>query len=80
MVVLLALYYAAFTVYVGPYLALIPEIAWSEDERVRLSALLGIVSFPALALYGAAWPAGVALGRCVEFGIEQTFTHLEASE
>jgi GPH family glycoside/pentoside/hexuronide:cation symporter len=63
LVALLALYYIAFTVYVAPYLALIPEIAWSERERVRLSALLGMVSFPALALYGAAWPAGVALGR-----------------
>jgi GPH family glycoside/pentoside/hexuronide:cation symporter len=71
LVVLLALYYAAFTVYVGPYLALIPEIAWSEDERVRLSALLGIVSFPALALYGAAWPAGVALGRALGLSGEE---------
>ncbi len=30
---LLAAYCVAFTAYVGPYLALLPELARSEDER-----------------------------------------------
>ncbi len=60
---LLALYFVAFTVYVAPYLALIPEIARDSDARVRLSTLLALLSFPVLSLYNIAWPGGIELGR-----------------
>ena len=65
--VLLAGYFIAFTVYVAPYLALLPELATDSRDRVRLSTLLGVVSFPVVGLYGAAWPYGIDLGR--EFGL-----------
>ncbi len=61
--VLLAGYFIAFTVYVAPYLALLPELATDSRDRVRLSTLLGVVSFPVVGLYGAAWPYGIDLGR-----------------
>jgi GPH family glycoside/pentoside/hexuronide:cation symporter len=60
---LLALYYVFFTVYVGPYLALLPEIAPGEAERVRLSTLLAIASVVIVGLYGSGWLAGVDAGR-----------------
>ncbi len=55
---LLALYFVAFTLYVAPYLALIPEIAWSEEERVRLARLLAFVGFPIGAGFGTVWTLG----------------------
>ena len=64
----LALYYVFFTVYVGPYLALLPEIAPGSDERVRLSSLLGLVALPVVALYPSAWLAGVGIGRELGLG------------
>jgi GPH family glycoside/pentoside/hexuronide:cation symporter len=63
--VLLAIYFIAFTVYVAPYLALIPEIARDPDARVRLSTLLALLSFPVISLYNIAWPSGIELGRAV---------------
>ena len=54
----LAAYFVAFTVYVAPFLALIPEIARSEDQRVRLSRLLALLSFPIGAGFGSAWTLG----------------------
>ena len=58
----LAAYFVAFTVYVAPYLALLPEIARSEDDRVRLARLLALLSFPIGAGFGTAWTvAGKAL-------------------
>jgi GPH family glycoside/pentoside/hexuronide:cation symporter len=60
---LLSSYFIAFTVYVAPYLALLPEIAPTADERVRLSTLLALLSFPVMSLYNIAWPAGIELGR-----------------
>lgn len=60
---LLCIYYVFFTIYVAPYLALIPEIAWTQQARVELSTLLAVVGFPVITLYGAAWPFGIALGR-----------------
>lgn len=57
---ILALYYVAFTVYVAPYLALIPEIAPTESDRLVLSRLRALVGGPVMALYGPAWLAGVA--------------------
>jgi GPH family glycoside/pentoside/hexuronide:cation symporter len=64
---ILALYYVAFTVYVAPYLALIPEIAPTEKERIDLSRLRAIVGGPVIALYGPAWLAGVAWLRDAGF-------------
>ena len=51
---LLALYFIAFTVYVAPYLALMPEIAWNAKERVNLSTLMALVGIPATIL-GMGW-------------------------
>jgi GPH family glycoside/pentoside/hexuronide:cation symporter len=53
-----SLYFIAFTVYVAPYLALIPEIAWTADERVNLSTLLAVAGIPAV-LFGVTWTAGM---------------------
>lgn len=61
--VLLSLYFIAFTVYVAPYLALLPELARSSDERVKLATLLALLSFPIMSLYNVAWPSGIELGR-----------------
>ncbi len=61
---LLSLYFIFFTVYVAPYLALIPELAWSLDERVRLSRILALTAFPALS-FSMFWPAGIDLGRAI---------------
>lgn len=58
--VLLALFYIAFTVYVAPYLALIPELASGHAERVRLATLLAWVTFPVTVVFGA-WTVGFDL-------------------
>lgn len=63
--VLLAAYFIAFTVYVAPYLALIPELAPDERARVRLGTLLALVSFPAVAVFGTLWTLGLEAGRAV---------------
>ncbi len=68
--VVLSIYYVFFTVYVGPYLALIPEIARSETERVGLSRLIAIVGLPALVLIGPAWQLFVGWGRGAGLGSE----------
>jgi GPH family glycoside/pentoside/hexuronide:cation symporter len=60
---LLALYYVFFTAYVGPYLALLPEIAPEEPERIRLSTLLALAGVVIVGLYSAGWLAGVEAGR-----------------
>lgn len=60
---LLAVYFVFFTVYVGPYLALMPEIARSETERVELSRLFALVGFPVLIFLGPAWQVGVDVAR-----------------
>ena len=54
----LMVFFAAFTVYVAPYLALIPELATTEEARVRLSRLLVIVGFPLGVGFGSAWTLG----------------------
>jgi GPH family glycoside/pentoside/hexuronide:cation symporter len=66
----LALYFVAFTVYVAPYLALLPELAWTEEERVRLSALAAAISFPIIGVFGFAWTAGLDWGTSV--GLSRT--------
>ena len=67
---LLSLYFIAFTVYVAPYLALLPELASDAADRTRLATLMALVGFPVLGLYGAAWPAGLSLGRELGFSAE----------
>lgn len=59
---LLSVYFIAFTLYVAPYLALIPEIAWTEEKRVRLARLLAVVGFPIGAGFGTMWTLGYDLG------------------
>jgi GPH family glycoside/pentoside/hexuronide:cation symporter len=60
---LLAFYFVSFTVYVAPYLALIPEIAWTQQERVSLGTLLALAAFPIAGVFGSAWPIALDLGR-----------------
>lgn len=55
-------YFVFFTVYVAPYLALVPEIAPSESDRVGLMTLLAVVGIPA-ALFQFAWASGIDVGR-----------------
>jgi len=54
--VLLSLYFVFFTVYVAPYLALIPEIARNHKQRVHLATVLALVTVPIVGLYSVAWP------------------------
>ena len=70
--VLLSVYYVFFTVYVGPYLALIPELARDTADRVRLSSLLAIATFPALVLFQPLWLWGVEWGRSAGLGTEES--------
>ena len=56
----LAMYYVFFTIYVAPFLALIPELAAGHAERVRLSTLLAYVTFPVTILFGV-WTVGFDL-------------------
>jgi GPH family glycoside/pentoside/hexuronide:cation symporter len=63
----LAFYWIAFTVVVGPYYALLPEIAVSNRERVRLSAVMAVfvaIGSVAAVLIGplqSAYPDGLVL-------------------
>jgi GPH family glycoside/pentoside/hexuronide:cation symporter len=68
--VLLALYYIFFTVYVAPYLALIPEIAKTETDRVELSRLRAGIGGPIIMAFGVLWLAGVAALK--EWGMDAT--------
>ena len=60
---LLVVYYVFFTVYVGPYLALIPELARTAHQRIDLTTVQAAASFPILILYPSLWLAGVEVGR-----------------
>jgi GPH family glycoside/pentoside/hexuronide:cation symporter len=55
-------YFTFFTIYVAPYLALVPEIATTQQERVGLLTLLAVVGIPG-AIFGFSWSAGIDLGR-----------------
>jgi len=66
---LLALYFVAFTAYVAPYLALIPEVAWTQSERLRLSQLMNGLSLPIMGLL-TAWGVGLDLGRAAGLSAE----------
>lgn len=61
--VVLSVFFVFFTTYVTPFFALIPELAWEERDRVRLSTMLAAASFPVIGVYSAAWTWGVELGR-----------------
>jgi GPH family glycoside/pentoside/hexuronide:cation symporter len=50
-------YFIGFTVYVAPYLALLPEIAWTLEERVDLSTLMAFFAIPAV-VFGTIWTLG----------------------
>ncbi len=60
--VLLAIYFVAFTAYVGPYLALQPELARNQRDRVRLATLVGLLTLPIMGVFGFAWTAAVDWG------------------
>jgi GPH family glycoside/pentoside/hexuronide:cation symporter len=68
--IILALYYIFFTVYVAPWHALIPEIARTEGERVRLSRLRAMVGGPMIMSYGILWLAGIDIFK--EAGFDAT--------
>lgn len=53
----LTAYFVAFTVYAAPYLALVPELARDDDDRVSLSTWMALCALPAGAA-GIAWTAG----------------------
>ncbi|MCP4007826.1 MAG: MFS transporter [bacterium] len=69
--VILSLYFIAFTIYVAPYLALLPEIAPDPEDRTRLSTLLAILSFPIVMLFGAGWAVGLDWGRAQGLSSEE---------
>ncbi|HKJ25180.1 MAG TPA: MFS transporter [Myxococcota bacterium] len=66
---LLSLFYVFFTIYVAPYLALIPELAAGHAERVRLATLLAYVTFPVTIAFGA-WAAG--FDQLTKIGVDPT--------
>lgn len=70
--VVLSAYFIFFTIYVAPYLALLPEIARSERERVDLSRVFAVVGFPIFVFLGPAWQFAVASGRAAGMGSEET--------
>ncbi len=59
----LVLFFVAYTGFVAPFHALIPEIASDEPSRVKLTTLIGAVTFPLIVLYNVAWPAGIEAGQ-----------------
>ena len=62
-------FFVGFTLYAGPYLALLPEIAWRQEDRVSLSTLIAVLALPA-AIFGVAWTAALDLGR--SWGLSDT--------
>lgn len=75
---MLIVYWVAFTVVVGPYYALLPEIARTTTERVRLSAVMAVytalgsvVASVAVGHWQSARPSGITwLGFDVGGGIQ----------
>jgi glycoside/pentoside/hexuronide:cation symporter, GPH family len=60
---LLVVFFCALTTYAAPYLALMPEIARTESERVNLSQLIALLGFPLFMFLGPAWQIGVDQAR-----------------
>jgi GPH family glycoside/pentoside/hexuronide:cation symporter len=56
---LLVVFFVAFSIYVGPYLAMLPEITRTDEERVALSGLQGI--YNVVGLIAAAFASGAML-------------------
>ncbi|MCB9507157.1 MAG: MFS transporter [Myxococcales bacterium] len=54
--VVLALYWVFFTIVLGPYSALLPEIASTSDDRVRLSSAMALFTVAGILLGLAAGP------------------------
>jgi GPH family glycoside/pentoside/hexuronide:cation symporter len=69
--VMLAAYYVFFTIYVGPYLALIPEIARTDQQRIDLSRIRALVGGPLMLAYGFMWLKGIAMGRDAGLSTEE---------
>jgi GPH family glycoside/pentoside/hexuronide:cation symporter len=67
----LAAYYVFFTVYVGPYLALIPEIARTDQERIDISRLRALFSGIVMLSYGFLWLEGISMGRDAGLSAEE---------
>jgi GPH family glycoside/pentoside/hexuronide:cation symporter len=59
----LCAYYVFFTVYVGPYLALIPELARTDQERIDLSRMRALFGGLVMLAYGFLWLQGIQIGR-----------------
>ncbi len=73
LIVMLGLYFVLFTAYVGPYVALLPELAKSSRERVDLATIKGAFGLLAVAIafgaggliidafgpYGMVWSMGL---------------------
>ncbi len=57
----MSLYFVFFTVYVAPYLALMPEIARTAKERVDLSTAMAVAGVP-IAIFGFVWGMGIDWG------------------
>ena len=77
--VLLAVYFVFFTAYVGPYLALLPEIARSQEERVGLSQLFAVVGFPVLVFLGPLWQLALDAARGAGFSSEEALRFIAAA-
>ena len=56
---ILTAFFAAFTLYVGPYVALLAEIAHTSQERTRIAALQGV--YNVAGLIAAGFVSGIAL-------------------
>ncbi len=69
--VMLALHYIFFTMYVGPYLSLVPEIARSERERIDLMRLRAMLTGPLMLGFGVLWLQAIAWGRDAGFSTEE---------
>ncbi|MDI6600314.1 MAG: MFS transporter [Thermoanaerobacteraceae bacterium] len=63
--VMLALYFTFFTIYVAPYLALLPEIAKDPDERATVSTYQSVFNTIGLLFQGVACPILIA-----QFGVQ----------
>ncbi len=68
---ILSLYFVFYTVYVAPYLSLIPELARDQTERVRLATWMAVLAFPVLSFYGVGWAWGFDVLRQSGYSSDQ---------
>ena len=64
---MLGLYFALFTIYVCPYLALLPELARSNKDRVDLATWKAVFSI--LGVAGAAVAGGMLINSIGDYGM-----------